>query len=426
MARPLPRTCSPAGIGTIQLDGFFEIASLQATMRLSVTDKVVVFFRVVVMNPKHYQRRVLVCVTGLSPQVVTETVYALAHQAEPWIPTEVHVLTTVIGAQRARLLLLAPDRNQFRKLVQDHSIEGIRFDDAHIHVLEDAQGRPLEDIRTQADNMAMADAILHRVAHFAMDDDCAIHVSLAGGRKSMGFFAGYALSLCGRPQDRLSHVLVSPELESHPEFFFPPREPRVLISHSQEPVSTADAVVELADIPFVRLRDRAPRALIEDGRFIEVVEAAQRMSAPPCLKLSVAKRAIECAGETIVLPPMRFAVYAWHASRTLERAEPAVVLSDFDAVRSPLRRELYQFGSRLFGNELSSEYEEWNARRWDNDADEHGQWLSEQRNRINKDIGWALGDEGRRIYGIQTIRLTGRRSAHGLGLPAACIEFDWA
>jgi CRISPR-associated protein (TIGR02584 family) len=46
------------------------------------------------MTPQDYQRRVLVCVTGLSPQVVTETVYALAHQAEPWIPTEVHVLTT--------------------------------------------------------------------------------------------------------------------------------------------------------------------------------------------------------------------------------------------------------------------------------------------------------------------------------------------
>jgi CRISPR-associated protein (TIGR02584 family) len=324
-------------------------------------------------------------------------------------------------------LLLAPDQSQFQKLVQDHSIEGIRFDDAHVHVLEDSQGRPLEDIRTQADNMAMADAILHRVARFAMDDDCSIHVSLAGGRKSMGFFAGYALSLCGRPQDRLSHVLVSPDLESHPQFFFPPRVPRVLISRGQQPVSTADAIIELADIPFVRLRDRAPRALIEGGRFIEVVAAAQRLSAPPQLKLIASQRAIECGGETIVLPPMRFAVYAWHALRTLERAEPAVVLSDFDVIRSSLRRELHEFGNRLFDSEFSSECEEWNKRRWDRDSEDekHSQWLSEQRNRINGSIAEVLGDEGRRIYGIQTIRLTGRRSAHGLDLPAGCIEFDW-
>lgn len=378
------------------------------------------------MKLQDYQRRVLVCITGLSPQVVTETVYALARQAEPWIPTEVHVLTTVIGAKQARLSLLAPDQNQFGLLVRDYALEAIRFDDAHIHVLEDAQGRPLEDIRTQTDNMAMADAILHRIAQFAMDDDCALHVSLAGGRKSMGFFAGYALSLCGRPQDRLSHVLVSPEFESHREFFFPPREPRVLISHNQERVSTADAVVELADIPFVRLRDRAPSALIEGGRFIEVVEAAQRLTVSPTLRVIAAERTIECAGETIVLPPMRFAVYAWHALRTLEQAEPAVVLSDFDAVRSALRRELHQFGNRLFENEFSSEREEWNRRRWDRDSEDekHSQWLSEQRNRINGSIAEVLGDEGRRIYGIRTIRLTGRRSAHRLDLPPACIAFD--
>ena len=32
-----------------------------------------------------------------------------------------------------------------------------------------------------------------------------MHVSIAGGRKTRGFLAGYTLSLLGRPQDRLSH-----------------------------------------------------------------------------------------------------------------------------------------------------------------------------------------------------------------------------
>lgn len=377
------------------------------------------------MKIHEYPRRVLVCVTGLSPQVVTETVHALAHQHEPWIPTEIHVLTTVAGAQRARLLLLAPDRDQFGKLARDYGLEDIRFDATHIHVLEDGQGRPLEDIRTQTDNMATADGILRKIAHFAMDDDCAIHVSLAGGRKSMGFFAGYALSLCGRPQDRLSHVLVSPEFESNPEFFFPPREPRVLISRTGEPVSTADAVVELADIPFVRLREHAPRELIEGGRFVEVVEAAQRMAAPPSLKLDVARRAIECAGESIVLPAMRFAVYAWHAQRALALADPAVVLSEFNAVGSPVRRSLSEFGASLFSNEFSAEHAQWNERPWDSDGEDHAQWLAEQRSRINQVILAELGDAGRRIYGVQSLALGGRRTAHCLDLPAGCIEFQW-
>jgi len=40
-----------------------------------------------------------------------------------------------------------------------------------------------------------------------MDPNIQLHVSLAGGRKSMRFFAAYALSLWGRDIDRLTHVL---------------------------------------------------------------------------------------------------------------------------------------------------------------------------------------------------------------------------
>lgn len=370
-----------------------------------------------------YERRVLLCVTGLSPQVVTETVFALAQRSPPWIPTEVHVLTTVTGAKRARLLLLAPDRNQFGRLLDDYSLPGIHFDEASVHVVTDAEGRPLDDIRTQADNLAVADDILRTIAGLARDGDCAIHVSLAGGRKSMGFFAGYALSLCARPQDHLSHVLVSPEFESNPEFFFPPRTPRVLLSRDMEPISTADAKVELADIPFVRLRDRVPQALSEDGRFVEVVQAAQRVSDAPTLRVLVAERAIECAGQRIDLSPMRFAVYAWHAWRAAHLDHPEVSRAEFDAVASALRTELREFGNRLFPNAFSAEHEEWNARPWSDDAAGHGQWLSEQRTRTNESLCKALGEAGERVYGIRKLSLGGRRSAHRLDLVAQAIQW---
>ncbi|MBL8259315.1 MAG: hypothetical protein JNM60_05860 [Candidatus Competibacteraceae bacterium] len=60
------------------------------------------------MNPECYPRRILLCVAGLSPQIVTETVYALnAPCAESrFVPTEIHLLTTAEGAERARLTLL--------------------------------------------------------------------------------------------------------------------------------------------------------------------------------------------------------------------------------------------------------------------------------------------------------------------------------
>ena len=48
--------------------------------------------------------RILLAVTGLTPQIVTETLYALAcREADPWVPHEIHLITTATGAESARL-----------------------------------------------------------------------------------------------------------------------------------------------------------------------------------------------------------------------------------------------------------------------------------------------------------------------------------
>jgi hypothetical protein len=57
------------------------------------------------LRPNQYNRRVLLAVSGLSPQVVTETVYGLAvsaSEADRFIPTEIEVVTTTTGAERLR------------------------------------------------------------------------------------------------------------------------------------------------------------------------------------------------------------------------------------------------------------------------------------------------------------------------------------
>ena len=93
--------------------------------------------------------------------------------------------------------------------------------------LHTTEGRLLSDIRNAADNEAIADAITAVVRELTADADCAVHASIAGGRKTMGFYLGYALSLLGRSQDRLSHVLISSPFESNPEFFYPTPSPQI-------------------------------------------------------------------------------------------------------------------------------------------------------------------------------------------------------
>lgn len=172
-------------------------------------------------QPHRYQKRILLAVIGLTPQVITETVYALAQLAEPFHPTELHIITTQEGFSRIRLTLLGDNPAWLTRLEQDYSLPNVSFDESRIHVLADEQGIILDDIRTDADNECLADTITRTIAQLTQDNDCALHVSLAGGRKTMGYYAGYALSLFARPQDRLSHVLVSSPFESHPDFYYP-------------------------------------------------------------------------------------------------------------------------------------------------------------------------------------------------------------
>jgi CRISPR-associated protein (TIGR02584 family) len=265
-----------------------------------------------------YPRRILLAVTGLSPQVVTETLYALVQDSNRILPTEVHILTTEEGAERARLTLLSEDPGWFHRLCRDYELESIDFDAHSIHILTDRRGQPLSDIRTLKDNQQAADVITEHVRMFTADSESCLHVSIAGGRKTMGFYAGYALSLFGRPQDRLSHVLVSPPYESHPDFFYPTPSTRVIYTPGPDsrPLDTRQAKVTLAEIPFVSLRHGIPEALLA-GRasFRATVEAAQISLGPVRLILDVRSSLVQAADKIFRLPPAQFAMLVAFAHR---------------------------------------------------------------------------------------------------------------
>lgn len=282
-------------------------------------------------DPSRFPRRVLLAVAGLSPQVVTETVFALAVRRQPpFVPTEVRLLTTREGAERARLTLLSRDPGWFARLRRDYRLPPIAFSKGSIQVFSGADGALLDDIRTPGENERVADQLAAALRVLAADAAAALHVSIAGGRKTMGFYAGYALSLFGRPQDRLSHVLVSPPYESSPQFFYPT--PRSRIIHTagpdSRPLDTRAAQVTLAEIPFVRLREGLPPALLRgQASFSETVAAMNAALAPPLLQLEPARRRVRCGAASFLLPAADFALLAWFARRALAR-RGAVIRSE--------------------------------------------------------------------------------------------------
>lgn len=240
-----------------------------------------------------YPRRILLCVTGLTPQVVTETLYALAHRTPTFVPTEVHIITTTTGASRV-LELLDPRRSQLAKLCKQYKLPLPLCDESTIHVIKQS-GIDLADMRSAEENDAAADSVLDVVRQLTADEQCQIHFSIAGGRKTMGFYLGYCASLLGRAQDEMSHVLVNAPFENLPAFFFPPRPPEVLYDTRKEPGDptnlphdTADSHIDLAPVAFWRLRGELPPALLQAGRsFSETVRLLNALQGSPSLTLRI-------------------------------------------------------------------------------------------------------------------------------------------
>jgi CRISPR-associated protein (TIGR02584 family) len=254
---------------------------------------------------------ILLAVTGLTPQVVTETLYALYRQGAQ-MPVAIHILTTAEGYQRAKLTLI--NDGWLMRFYQDYQLPEPEFSTACIHILQQANGEPLNDIRTQADNQAMADGITEWIRTFTADPDNILYVSIAGGRKTMGFYAGYALSLYGRVQDRLSHVLVSADFESHPQFYYPTPYSQVIYGNdpSRKPLDTQHAQVMLADIAFVRLRHGLDKVLLEGkSSFSQSVAKAQQALGPTRLLIDLENCRLVAHGIPVKLIPADLAFYLW-------------------------------------------------------------------------------------------------------------------
>jgi CRISPR-associated protein (TIGR02584 family) len=300
-------------------------------------------------------RRILLAVTGLTPQIVTETLYALACRDEdPWIPHEVHLITTATGADNARLNLLAGER-WFHRLCGDYGLPPIAFNPEQIHVLQDAEGRPLDDIRTQADNTLAADFITETLRGLTEDPDAEIHVSIAGGRKTMGYYLGYALSLYGRPQDRLSHVLVSDPYETNRDFYYPTPYEHPIHSRRGDKEVTVDARharVDLADIPFVRLRDGLPERLrTGQASFTGAVTTANRGLQPARLIMDVAQRRVWIDDEELVLTKTEFVVLLWLA----ERARNGAPVTDWST--RAMAEAFLDCVKQVFSNPMDGEHD---------------------------------------------------------------------
>jgi len=304
---------------------------------------------------------VMLAVVGLSPQVVTEAVYALACEGRQ--VDEIHLITTRSGRDEIMKQLLSPGDGKLAALCREYNLPLPDCGPHTLHVLT-TDGAEIDDIVTQEDNENLLSLCLELAWKHTAREDRAVCFLVAGGRKTMTSCLTLAAQLYGRPCDRIYHVLVSPEFESCRDFWYPPREstPITLRDPRGNPYQKESryAEINLIPLPFVSLRDKMDKSLLARPRPPAELIASliKEEEKELCVDLSAGR--LVYGRQECDLTPAHLALYAWFASRKKDCPRPkrsscrecvecfceaAEVVSTF----APQIRRFYQLipGSRL-------------------------------------------------------------------------------
>lgn len=390
------------------------------------------------------RRNILISVLGTSPAIVTETLYALTVQEG--IPVhEVHVWTTTTGRERAEAALRRSlDEGAFYRLYRDYGMDAAlpSFD---VRVFRDGAGRELDDIRSKEDNAAMLDHLVGFIRDKAARPEHRLLCSLAGGRKTMSTALALALQLHGRPGDRLFHVLVNPpELETIPEFFYPPPSSQTFVDRTGLHHDSAAAIIELADLPIVFLQEHLPRiAHNATGlSYTELVRVVQKQllqgMRPPSVRVSPGLKGLDVGGKFVELQPRQLALYATLASRRLRCPRGAEHETDGELCPECSISSSALVADNGYATAVQEEMQRWldavparaaragELHRWgpENDPKDRVKAVSETASRIRSRIRKGLGPGA----WAQTCQIVSEKSPettlYGLTLPPSRIALE--
>ncbi|MFH0727036.1 MAG: CRISPR-associated ring nuclease Csm6 [Pseudomonadota bacterium] len=276
----------------------------------------------------------LLAITGLSPQVITETLYALNQMNRP-VHT-IHVITTRLGKDRLLSELLDGGNGPYYRYLKMYCVpaEGVDFGPGNIHVVRDAEGAEIDDITDESGNTRVLGRCMELAFHFTRDPDSAVFFSIAGGRKTMGACLTLAAQMYGRPQDRLYHVLVSPEFESSRRFFFPPLEPEIIelrnASGELYHKSTRYARINLVHMPFFSIRAQLSPEILDHPRDPATLMLSLIRETTERLVVNLNEGKIRYRGAELDLNASRMALYAFFALLKKNCPEPGAVCKTCD------------------------------------------------------------------------------------------------
>jgi len=272
------------------------------------------------MRIEKVYKEIFIFVAGTTPQIITETICALSQKTIPIYPDEIFIITILTGKRFIEKQLL--DSGILSEMMLELGLPQIPITEGSFVVPKGANNFEIDDIRSEEENELMGNLITSLVRDKSNDPSSRLHCSIAGGRKTMSFYLGAALQLFGRPQDKLYHVLVTPEFELNPSFFYKPKKNRIIqgrgIDGKPKQLNTKNANIELAELPFIRLSGKIS---FQGKDFRELVLEGQRTidlaMVQPELVVNLLERYIQIGDTIIEMLPIQLMFYTAFLRRKL-------------------------------------------------------------------------------------------------------------
>ena len=373
-------------------------------------------------------KNILLFSTGLSPQVVTESIYYHTQIRKPSLRIDaIHIIT---DAKCEPLVIneLLPDNNGWLlKLADDYQIDPneVKLPQENIHILKDHTGRPMMDLLTVEENNAAVETVFRIIKNLTSDNQTRLITSVAGGRKSMSVIVGQAMQFYAREQDLITHVIVDDCIIGTKDFFYPtPISKKVKIKGKI--VDYHDVKIHLDEIPFIRLRPILGNFLMESTgtSLTSLVKSAQQqiddMLKPINIIVDQKTKHLSISGMVVKLPAKNFALYTLMLKLRMtkyksDNNEPGYILAEKIIEKDILfeyleiYESMYKQGNIYVENERAKISNDKNRRMFFT-----LKWLQETRSKINAMLKKNLTPQ---VFSICLIQSSGNRNNTYYGIP---------
>jgi hypothetical protein len=179
------------------------------------------------------------------------------------------------------------------------------------------------------------------------NDSIRLIVSIAGGRKTTSALLYSVMSLLGRAEDQIQHILVDDHWTFQPDFMYPGCQGVFLDRDTGNSLSSSDAELQVVDVPFVPLRYLFERDLQRSaGSFVELINQVRartiNVTNDLAVQLLTDSGEFNVSGQVVNLSPNEFLLYLYFARRVLDGLSPLGSYLDIGDELQDLHDELRQ------------------------------------------------------------------------------------